>query len=81
MISKQLLDILVCPISKRPLRLGSQEELDNINEGILSKTLKNSAGSVLNEAVEQVLLEDGSRLAYLLRNDIPVLIEEEAIQL
>ncbi len=54
MLDKQLLDLLVCPVTKAPLKYD-----DSTNE----------------------LICIASRLAYPIRDDIPVMLEDEARQL
>ena len=81
MISKQLLDILVCPDNQSSLRLADEALLAKLNAAIAGRWLRNRAGHTLEKPLDGGLVrEDGQRL-YPIIDGIPVLLVDEAIEL
>ena len=79
MIDSKLLDILCCPESKQNVLMASAEILANINQGIQAGNVKNKAGEVISETIDEALIsEDGKRL-YPVRHGIPVMLIDESI--
>ncbi len=81
MVSEQLLKILVCPETKQPVSLASSEVLTTINERIQLGKLSNLAGAVVKEPVDGVLVRSDGKRAYLVRDDIPIMLVDEAVSL
>lgn len=75
----QLLDIICCPVTHMPLRLMPESLLGRLNARIESGELKHCDNSLVTEALEQALMTDDERLAYPIRDDIPLLLEEFGI--
>ncbi len=81
MISPTLLALLVCPENKTSLREADAAMIDRINAAIAVGELRNQAGEAITEPIEGGLIrEDGTRL-YVIRDDIPVMLIDEAIPL
>lgn len=81
MIDQSLLEILVCPETKQPLRVADGELLARLNGSIAEGSVKNRGGDVVSEPVEEALVrEDGSYL-YPVRDDIPIMLIDESIPL
>ena len=81
MINQELLKIIVCPETKRALHLASAEELAKLNDAVNSRKLRNRAGCIIDIEFEQALVRDDSLVAYAIRDDIPVMLIEEAIEM
>lgn len=81
MISQELLSILCCPETRQPLTLASAEQVSALNSKIEAKALLNRKGEVVLEAVDGLLLREDGQFAYLIRQDIPIMLIEEAISL
>lgn len=80
-ISKELLDILACPETKQPLTLAEADLLANINDRISQGKLANRGGQSVTEPIEGGLIREDQRYLYLIRDDIPIMLIDEAIAL
>ena len=80
-INKALLDILLCPDSKQSLTLAEPALLDTLNRRIRQGTLKNRAGIVVSDPIGGGLVREDRRYLYVIRDDIPVMLIDEAIPL
>ncbi len=81
MIDQELLDILACPEDKTPLRLAEENELARLNEQVAAGTLTNRGGEVVAEALQAGLIREDGRYLYAIRDDIPIMLIDEAIPL
>jgi len=80
-VATDLVEILVCPETKQPVRLATAPELASVNEKIRAGTLRNRGGeAVKSELVEALIREDG-RILYPVDDGIPVMLVEESIEL
>ena len=80
-ISKELLDILLCPDSKQPLTLADPALLETLNQRIRQGALKNRSGTVVSEPIDGGLVRQDRRYLYPIRDDIPIMLIDEAIPL
>jgi uncharacterized protein YbaR (Trm112 family) len=78
-LDSRLLEILCCPITRRPLRMLDAQTLDKVNAAIVSGKIRNHGGTTLAEPLAEALVSTDGDLVYPLRNGIPVLLEEECI--
>jgi uncharacterized protein YbaR (Trm112 family) len=56
MVDQELLDILVCPESKQPVRLADAELLDALNVAIRDGSVVNAVGQPVEDAVVEGLV-------------------------
>jgi uncharacterized protein YbaR (Trm112 family) len=80
-INQELLDILVCPDSRQSLSLAGAEELAGINQRIAKRELVNRAGAVVTQEIEGALIREDRQYFYPIRDDIPVMLIDQAIGL
>ena len=80
-ISQELLDILVCPETKQPVVLSESDLLEKLNGQIQDGTLKNRIGETVSEAIDGALVREDKSCCYPIRDDIPVMLIDEAIPL
>ena len=80
-ISKDLLDILLCPDSKQSLTLAEPALLDTLNQRIRQGALQNRGGTVVSEPIDGGLVRQDRRYLYPIRDDIPIMLIDEAIPL
>lgn len=76
---RQLLDIICCPSTHLPLKLMPESLLDQLNARIEAGELRQRDDTPITEPLEQALMTEDERLAYPIRDDIPLLLEEYAI--
>ncbi len=79
MVDAQLLEILCCPETKQDLTLASAEFVGELNGRIEAGTLKNRAGQPVKEKMEAGLLRADKKFLYPIREDIPIMLIDEAI--
>ncbi len=80
-VSQELLAILVCPETKQPVALAPTELVDTLNAHIQNGTLKNRVGEIVSTAMDTALVREDQRYCYPIRDDIPVMLIDEAIPL
>ena len=79
-VAPDLVEILICPETKQPVRLMSAAELAKLNERIRGGQVRNRGGAeVKTELVEALVREDG-RIAYPVDDGIPVMLMDESIE-
>ena len=78
-MDSRLLEILCCPITRRPLNSGDGALLEQINAAIASGKVRNHGGALLEAPLTSALVTSDGDLVYPVREDIPVLLEEECI--
>lgn len=81
MVDAELLEILVCPDDKTPVALASTETLALLNAKIAAGSVKTRAGAAVTEPVTEGLVRADGKYLYPVRDDIPVMLIDEAIAL
>jgi uncharacterized protein len=81
MVDQELLDILVCPETKQPIHVADADLLDRLNDAIREGTVQNRGGQVVSEVVVEGLVREDGEYLYPIRDDIPIMLIDEAIPL
>jgi len=81
MIDPELLEILVCPETHQPVRPAEDELLSRLNEAIRSGGVTNRGGNAVGDPVEEGLVREDNKVLYPVREDIPIMLIDEAIEL
>ena len=80
-INQELLDILVCPESRQSVTLADEQEVAAINQRIARMELVNRTGAVVTQKIEGALIREDGAFFYPIRDDIPIMLIDEAIRL
>ena len=80
-ISKDLRDILCCPETKEDVHLISGEKVDIINKAITAGVVKIRGGEVETHSIDSGLLRADGKYLYPIRDDIPIMLIDEAIDM
>jgi uncharacterized protein YbaR (Trm112 family) len=80
-MDKRLLTILRCPISHKGLSVLTKDKLAAVNAAIDAGELVNHEGVKVSAPLAEALVTDDGRRAYPVDDGIPVLLEDESINL
>lgn len=80
-IDKELLAILCCPETKQDVALADPSLIGKLNDRITKGELKNKGGQAVTEKLDGGLIRADKKVLYPIREDIPVMLIEEAIPL
>jgi uncharacterized protein YbaR (Trm112 family) len=80
-IDPELVEILVCPETRRPVRVASAEELARVNAGVKGGTLRNRSGAKVEHELSEALIRDDGRVLFPVEDGIPSMLIEESIPL
>jgi uncharacterized protein YbaR (Trm112 family) len=81
MVDQELLNILVCPEDKTPVTQATPEQLAALNQRIKAGEVKTRGGQPVTDPVTEGLVRADGKFLYPVRDDIPVMLIEEAIPL
>lgn len=81
MVDPQLLDILCCPETRQDVALAPADLIAELNARVDAGTLANRAGAPVRDRLDAGLLRADGKMLYPIREDIPVMLIEEAIPL
>jgi uncharacterized protein YbaR (Trm112 family) len=80
-LDPDLLAILCCPETKQDVTLASESLVEQLNHRIEKGELKNKAGQAVTEKLDGGLLRADKKILYPIRDDIPVMLIEEGIEI
>lgn len=80
-IDQKVLEVLLCPATRRPLRLADADLVARVNRAIAARSLRNAAGELLTSPLDGGLLRDDGAVLYPILDDIPCLLADEGIPL
>ena len=81
MVDQEFLDILVCPETKQPVRMADAELLDRVNAAIEAGHLSTRGGQAVSDPLTEGLVREDGTVLYPVRDDIPIMLVDEAIPL
>lgn len=79
-ISQDLLNIICCPTTKQSLSLVSDDTLNNLNSLQTDQKLVFKDGNTVEYSLSGALITEDKITIYPIRQDIPILLEEESIE-
>ena len=80
MIAPELLEVLCCPADRSAVRLATGAELEALNTRI-AHGATNNGGAPVAEKLEAAIIRVDGTFAYPVREEIPVMLIDEAIPL
>jgi len=80
-VSPELVEILVCPETKQPVAMASDDILAQVNERVSAGSLRNRGGEKVEKAVSEALVREDGKILYPVDDGIPVMLIEESIEL
>ena len=78
-VDSKLLEILCCPVSKTPLVVLGQEKLEKLNSNIRDDKVLYVDHKVVSEPLQEGLITEDGKVIYAVRDNIPILLEEQGI--
>jgi len=81
MVDPELLEILVCPETRQPVKPADADTLTELNAAIESGRVVNQGGQEVREPIEEGLVREDGKVLYPIREDIPIMLIDEAIPL
>lgn len=78
-MDKKLLEILVCPTTKVPVKLLGKDRLDILNRCIESGEVRHADSSPVSAPLTAALITEDGRTLYPIDDDIPIMLEDQAI--
>ena len=80
-MTPELLQILRCPETRQTLVVAEPPEIERLNTQLAAGQLRNAAGKPVTVKLDGGLVRADGRLLYPVRNNVPVLLVDEAIVL
>ena len=80
-VDPQLLEILVCPESKQPIREAEASLVARINAAIAAGAARNRVGEVVRDPVDGGLIRQDGNVFYPVREGIPIMLIDESLTL
>jgi uncharacterized protein YbaR (Trm112 family) len=80
-VDRELLEILVCPETRQPVRLASAEQLEALNRLARSGELRNRGGEPVRDEIREGLVREDGKVLYPVDDGIPVMLVEQSFQL
>jgi uncharacterized protein YbaR (Trm112 family) len=80
-IDRELLDILVCPETRQPVRVASADQIAALNKKIDVGELRNRGGEPVRAAIREGLVREDGKVLYPVDDGIPVMLVEQSIAL
>lgn len=81
MVDPELLDMLCCPETKEDVSLAEGALVEKLNKLAESGQLRNRGGEIVKERMDSGLIRADRKYLYPIREDIPIMLIDEAIPL
>ncbi len=78
-VDKHLLEILVCPVTKTPVKVLAKDKLAILNREVDQGAVAYVAGSPVEGPLDEALITEDGRTLYRVSDGIPVMLEEQGI--
>jgi len=81
MIDKELLAILCCPETKQNVALAGDDIVQKINDAVRDGTAVSRHGAKVVDAIDGGLVREDGKFLYPIRENIPIMLIDQAIPL
>ena len=81
LVDPELLEILVCPETKQPVKLADEALVDKLNAAQKEGKLENREGETVDEPMQGGLIREDQVYLYPIIDGIPVMMIDKAIAL
>ena len=81
MVDQELLDMLCCPETKEDVSLADGGIIETLNRKVEAGLIKNRGGEIVKEKMDSGLIRADRKFLYPIREDIPIMLIDEAIPL
>ncbi len=78
-ISKEMLEILCCPVTRVPFGILPDNKLQLINDRIKNGTVKDAEGNLVDQPLQEALITKDNKTVYRIDESIPVMLAESGI--
>ena len=78
-MDRKLLALLVCPATRQPLSLLTNDQLSRLNQAIAAGSIVNAQSEKATNALTEALITKDGKTVYRVDDGIPVLLTETAI--
>lgn len=78
-IHRDLLDVLVCPITKQNVTMLDSEKVASINALIKAGKIQSMDGNIVSEPLTEALITMNRRTIYRIKNGVPIMLESAGI--
>ena len=73
-ISKEMLEILCCPVTKVPVVMLPEDKLRRVNELIKSQAIHSVEGELIEVPLAEAIITENNQTIYRIDDDIPVML-------
>jgi uncharacterized protein YbaR (Trm112 family) len=80
-VDPELLEILVCPETRQPVKPAGADVLSKLNEEIRTGRVRTRGGQTVSQPVGEGLLREDGKVLYPVEDGIPVMLIDESIEL
>ncbi len=80
-VNPELLEILVCPETKQPVKQADADLLARLTIEIEAGRLRNRGGEPVTRVLSEALVREDGKVLYPVDDGIPVMLIEESIEL
>ncbi len=80
-VSPELLEILVCPETRQPVKPASADVLEKLARQVEEGRLRNRGGQPVSKPIAEGLVREDGKVLYPVDDGIPVMLIEESIEL
>ncbi|MEQ2007312.1 MAG: hypothetical protein ABMA26_10990 [Limisphaerales bacterium] len=80
-MNSELLSILRCPETRQALAIAEPAVVERLNAQMAAGSLRNAAGQPVTAKLDGGLVRADGKALYPVRNNVPVLLMDEAIAL